>query len=320
MQLNSGEFADATQKGEEARSLAIAAALAREVGEASALIGLAAHMQGRWRELFRSEFVDWVRRSPHAASNVFDGHLCLAEFCLCKADGHEDMAGAARKLLAIAEEAGSIPGRALASLILGEAELFSGRLESAEALLTSADRLSAESGAAFGQALAVHRLGEIALARGQKWRVNRLLQKGARLAEATWLTPHASTRFQALAVEAAASPSQAQEAIRQGDRLLDSRSACQPCSMGSRVASAIALAEAGELDEANRRINDAERLAGMWQGGPWGAAVWEARGVHRQAQGDGEQASALYREAASRYAELGRPRDRERCLPRAQAV
>ncbi|RVC56976.1 hypothetical protein EN779_23055 [Mesorhizobium sp. M4B.F.Ca.ET.088.02.2.1] len=58
----------------------------------------------------------------------------------------------------------------------------------------------------------------------------------------------------------------------------------------------------------------------MWQGGPWVAAVWEARGVHRQARGESDQASALLREAAARYAELGRPRDQERCLARAQAV
>jgi DNA-binding SARP family transcriptional activator len=322
IQLNSSDFADAGRIGEEARSLAIAAELAREVGEASALVGLAAHMQGRWQELFRSEFIDWVRRAPKFASNVFDGHLCLAEFCLCKAGGHEDMANAARNLLAVAEDAGSVPGRVLASLILGEAELFSGRLASAEELLTSADRLCADAGAgaASGQALALHRLGEIALARGQKWRAYRILHKGFRLAEAAWLAPHLLIRFQALAVEAAANRVQAREAIRQGDRWLAERNTCQPCSMGFRVASSIALAEAGELDQARQRIDEAERLAGVWQGGPWVAAVWEARGVYRHAQGDDGQASALFREAAARYAELGRPRDQERCVMRTRTI
>ncbi|MET3520330.1 AfsR/SARP family transcriptional regulator [Mesorhizobium abyssinicae] len=320
IQLNSGDFGDAGQKGAEARTLAIAAELGREVGEASALIGLAAHMQGQWQELFQSEFVDWVRGAPSVASNVFDGHLCLAEFCLYRAGGHEHMAKAARELLGIAEAAGSVPGRVLASLILGEAELFSGRLTAAEELLTSAAQLSAAARAPFGEALALHRLGEIALARGQKWRAGRLLQKGLRLAESTWLAPHLLIRFQALAVEAAATQSQAMEAIRQGDGRLAEKCTCQPCSMGFRVASSIALAEAGELDQASRRIDEAERLAGMWQGGPWVAAVWEARGAHRQARGESDQASALLREAAARYAELGRPRDQERCLARAQAV
>jgi hypothetical protein len=58
----------------------------------------------------------------------------------------------------------------------------------------------------------------------------------------------------------------------------------------------------------------------MRQGGPWIAAVWEARGVHRQAQGDVAQASALFQEAASRYAELGRAQGRARCLSRAQRL
>lgn len=320
IQLNSGDFGDAGRKGAEARTLAIAADLGREVGEASALIGLAAHMQGQWQELFQSEFVDWVRGSASVASNVFDGHLCLAEFCLYRAGGHDQMAKAARNLLDIAEDAGSVPGRVLASLILGEAELFSGRLATAEELLTSAGQLSLEAGSFSGQALALHRLGEIALARGQKWRARRFLDRGLRVAGSTWLAPHMLIRFEALAVEAAATQSQAMEAIRQGDRRLAERCTCQPCSMGFRMASSIALAEAGELEQASRRIDEAERLAGIWQGGPWVAAIWEARGVHRHARGENEQASALFREAAARYAELGRPRDQERCLARTQAA
>ncbi|TIW69981.1 MAG: hypothetical protein E5V58_24270, partial [Mesorhizobium sp.] len=60
------------------------------------------------------------------------------------------MAKAARELLGIAEAAGSVPGRVLASLILGEAELFSGRLTAAAELLTSAAQLSAAARAPFG--------------------------------------------------------------------------------------------------------------------------------------------------------------------------
>ncbi len=90
--------------------------------------------------------------------------------------------------------------------------------------------------------------------------------------------------------------------------------------MQNRVASSTALTEAGELDQASRRLDETERLAGMWNGGPWVAAVWEGRAVHRRAQGSAEQASALFREAATRYAELGRPRDEERCLAQAALV
>jgi DNA-binding SARP family transcriptional activator len=318
--LNSSAFAKAEQNAGDARKLALEAGLAREVGEASALFGLAAHMQGRWQELFKSEFVTWVRAAPPFVSNIFDGHLCLAEFCLCGASGHQAIAGASRELLAVAEDAGSAPGRALATLVLGEVELFSGRLDAAEQLLTSADQLHAEVGAPAGRVLSLQRLAEVALARGQKWRAGRLAQMGLKIAEPTWLAPHLLIRMQGVAVEAAGNADEAADAIEIGDRWLAHGNMCQPCSMAFRVASSIALAEAGEVDQAGRRISEAERLAGMWQGGPWVAAVWEARGVHRQAQGDLAQASALFQEAASRYAELGRSQDQARCLSRAQRV
>ena len=94
--LNSGEFAKADPAGREARTLAIQANLGREVGEASALVGLAAHMQGKWPDIFRTEFVESVRAGAFVTTCVFDGHLCLAEFCLCGAGGHESVAGSAR--------------------------------------------------------------------------------------------------------------------------------------------------------------------------------------------------------------------------------
>ena len=82
------------------------------------------------------------------------------------------------------------------------------------------------------------------------------------------------------------------------------------------AASVIALVEAGQLQEVDRRLADAERIAGMWHGGPWAAALWEARGVQRRAQGHEVRALAAFDEAASRYGELGRPRDAARCLAR----
>jgi hypothetical protein len=86
--------------------------------------------------------------------------------------------------------------------------------------------------------------------------------------------------------------------------------------MGFRAAAAIALAEAGELEQVGRRLDEAERLAGMWNGGPWVAALWEARGVQRRAQGSEERALVAFSEAAERFGELGRPLDQARCRGR----
>ncbi len=312
--LHSGELAKAEQIARETRGLALGAGLAREMGEATALLGMVAHMQGRWRDLFRSEFIEWVRKEPAFVSNIFDGHLCLAEFCIASKEGHEQMGAAAHELLAVAERAGSIAGRGLATLILGEASLFSGRLDDAERLLAGAGQLHDEVGGAAGQVMVIERVAQLALARGQKSQAGRLVEKGSAVAKTSWLAPHLVIRIHALAVEAASSPEQALDAILEGDRAL--AGACQPCTIGYRAAAAIALAEMGEVDQVSRRLDEAEHLAGMWNGGPWVAAIWEARGVFRRAQGNADRAAALFAEAAARYAELGRPLDQARCAAR----
>jgi DNA-binding SARP family transcriptional activator len=313
--LQSGEFDKASEIARQTRDLALAADLAREVGEASALLGLAAKMQDQWSELFRSEFIEWVRAKPAFVQHVFDGHLCLSEFCLCSASGHAQVAESARELLAVAEHAESSAGKGLGCLLLGEVALFSGNLHEAEKRLMEAERLHLEADAVAGRVLAIERLAEIALERGQKWRANRLIQRGLADAEKSWLAPHLLMRMQALAVRAATTPEQVAAEILAGDRLMIN-GACQPCSMALRTASAIALVEAGELEQVDRRLNDAERIAGMWHGGPWAAALWEARGVQRRAQKNELRALAAFDEAATRYEDLGRPRDQARCLAR----
>ncbi len=310
--LNTGDFEEAERTAEEARTIAIDSSLGREIGEASALLGIVANMRGRWKELFRAEFVASVRRSPEIAAFVFDAHLCLAEFCLCSPGGHEDIVGYARELRDVAEESGSVQGRALAELLLGEADLFSDRLELADEHLNVAASLHEQAHAPSGQVIALQRLAESAVAKGQRWRAGRLLQRGLRLAEASPLAPHLVVRMHGGLVEAARD-AVAIDAVKRGDSALAGRVVCPPCSMGFRIAAAIALARAGRVDHAQKRLDEAERLAGMWPGGPWHAAVWEARGVLRHAQGDEEQAAALFREAAERFGGVGRPRDEARC-------
>ena len=71
LHLHSGDFDKARAVGEETRALAMAAGLAREVGEASALMGLCAMMQGRWKEVFQSEFIAWAQIAASAALQAF---------------------------------------------------------------------------------------------------------------------------------------------------------------------------------------------------------------------------------------------------------
>lgn len=313
--LQSGQFDKAAAMAQETRAQALEAGLGREVGEAGAVLGLTAHMQGRWPNLFRDEFTEWVKSRSEFVSAVFDGHLCLAEFCLCDAKGHGAMAESARELLAAAEDTKSVAGKALACLILGEIARCAGDLDEAEKLLTEAERLHVEVNALSGRVLVLERLAEIAFARGQKWQAGRLVKRALADAPQSWLSNHLLLRLQALAVRAATTEDEVADAILTGDRLL-TPGACQPCSMALRTASAIALAEAGDLEQVDRRLMEAERIGGMWQGGPWAAALWEARGVQRQAQANRMRAMAAFAEAAARYEDLGRPIDQARCLDR----
>ncbi len=320
LHLHSGEFDKARAVAEETRALAMAAGLVREVGEASALMGLCAQMQGRWKDVFQTEFIAWVRKTPDKVSQVFDGHLCLAEFCLCNANGHHEIGLAARELLSVAEGAGSLAGRGLASMILGEVALFSGQIGEAERLLTEAEALLAKADASSGRVLAIERLAELALSRGRNWQARRLIARAEGIAATSWLSPHLLIRLKGLSVRAATSRETALEIIQDGDRLLSHQShGCQPCSMGFRVASATALATMGEVDQVGRRLDEAERIAGMWHGGPWAAAVWEARGAQRRAEGNSTRAMSAFEEAASRYAALGRPTDEARCRAEIEA-
>ncbi len=314
LHFHSGDFDKATTIAEETRRLALSANLVREVGEASALFGLCAHMQGRWKEVFKAEFIEWARQQPDKVSQIIDGHLCLAEFCLCNAKGHHEIGSSARELLSVAEGAGSFAGRGLAMLILGEAALFSGHLGEAERYLREADSLLETASAASGRAIALERLAEVALAKGQKWQARRLIQRAVAVAERSWLSPHLAIRLQGLKVRAASNRDDAMLAIHEGDRLLaDQRHGCQPCSMGFRIAAAIAMAAMTDLPQVDRRLEEAERIADMWHGGPWVAAIWEARGVQRRAERNSARAALAFEEAASRYAALGRPADEARC-------
>lgn len=307
---NRKDLAEAERNAAEARELALDSGLGRELGEASALLGLVAHAQGRWQATFRDQFTDSVRQSPELAEFVFDAHLCFAEFSLYGPQGHQQMVPFASELLAIAEEAGSVRGRAIASLMLGEVELLSGRLEEAERELNRASRLNEAARSASGESLSLERLAEAALARGQKTRARRLLGKAARLADASALVSHLTVRVLGTRIQAA---DRVMALVEEAESTLAGREVCEPCSMGFRVAAAVASARAGDVARAKRHLDDAERIAGMWQGGPWSAAVWEARGELRLAEGEPAQAAALFKEAANGFAAVGRTLDEQRC-------
>jgi tetratricopeptide (TPR) repeat protein len=286
--------------------------LAREMGEACSLLAVTALAQGRWRERFRSDFEEAIRLAPSEANSMFDAHLCLAETGIDGADSGA-LAVQARELLSAAERAGSLRGRAVASLLVGESELLSGRAAESRQWLTDAAELFGQAAAPSGRAFAIVRLAESAIALGKWSEAARLLTEARDLAERSELAPHLVVRVFAASLAAAARPDRQRVVLEEAERRLRPAEVCGPCSIRFRVAAAIAYARAGELVKAHRCLADAESLVGMWQGGPWRAATWEARAFVRGAEGDRVQASALFREAATLFADAGRAIDERRC-------
>jgi DNA-binding SARP family transcriptional activator len=310
---NRQELAEAERSARDAWRLAIDADLPLEVGEASALLALTAFATGRWKAVFREEFRNAVVQTPVLAPVVLEANLCFAEFALDSGDGHEQLAPFAHELFAIAEQAGSVHGRALATLLLGEIELYSGRLDSAEGNIARSAELHDGPGARSGKTLAMTRLAETALARGHRTKATRLLRSARTLAMDAPLVGHLLTRVYAAMVRAAAKPDAALRVVEKGEKALADREVCQPCSLGFHVAATHACAAAGDLVRAHGHLNEANRISGMWQTGPIVAAVWEARGAIRRAEGDDAQAAALFREAADVFAGVGRTIDEARC-------
>jgi DNA-binding SARP family transcriptional activator/predicted negative regulator of RcsB-dependent stress response len=303
---NRMELDGARRSAEEARAIAIDERLEPELGEASGLLGMVGNAQGRWQELFRDEFAQTLEQTPSMAGSVFDAHLCLAEFAL-NAASCDEISAFAEELLAVAEQRSSERGEALALLMLGEAELFAGRLAEAEGHLSRSAELHGRTGAVSGRALAIERLAEVALAHAHgRTRAAALLREARSLADDSPLSSHLLVRVYGAMVQQPREANRAASVAEWAGGQLAGADVCQPCSMGYLVAASTARARIGDTAGGRRHLEQAERVAGMWQGGSWHAAVWEARGHLRLAEGDPGQAKALFRVAAEGFAASGR--------------
>ena len=310
---NQRDLDSAEQLADQARELSTKHHLGRELGEASALLGMVAFARGHWAERFRQEFVEALRLGFDQASFVMDAQLCLVEASLTAAES-EPTTRLARELLPLALDAGSQPGEALMSLVIGESELFSGRLDESNEWLSRAAGLYQDMNWDSGRAAALVRLADAARARNRSEEASRYLATARPLAERSELVSHLLVRVFAGMVEGADQPEVRHRILGEADEVLRPNEFCGPCSIGFRVAVSIACARSGELARSRQELAHAERIAGMWQGGPWQAAVWEARAALRLAEGDPTQAAALLREAAKLFAESGRPLDDARCM------
>ncbi len=317
--MNRGELPEAERAAEEARAIAMDASLGRELGEAATILAKVAMSQGRWRDRFADELAESMRMRADMEPIVYDAHLCLAEYYLNGPDGHDTAAEFAREMMQIAEEAGSATGAALALLMLGEAELLAGDAIEAEEHLKGAAEANDRAGCISGSALARQRLAEAAVRSGRRYDADRLLGRARSLALRSDLVTHLLVRVFGTMIQAAADAKRALTVLRVAEQELSPMRPCEPCSMGYLTSAATAT-RAGDLDRARSFLAEAERIAGMWQGGLWSGAVWEARGNLRQAEGDDERARAMFREAAEEFARGGNRSDAARCLEAAAGL
>lgn len=318
--MNRHDIVKAERAAAEARAIALDSGLGRELGEAAVILAKVAMAQGRWREQFAEELAESMRMRADMEPIVYDAHLCLAEYYLTGPEGYDAVAKFAREMMRIAEGAGSATGGALALLMLGEAELLAGRLVEAEEHLKEAAQANDREGCISGAALARQRLAEAAVTRGRKYEGRRLLSRARSLAYRSDIVSHLLVRVFGTMIQAAADPKKATAVLREAERELAQMETCEPCSMGYLTSAATASARAGKLARARSFIAEAERIAGMWQGGPWTGAVWEARGDLRQAEGEDALARAMFREAADAFARAGSQSDAARCRGAAAGV
>jgi tetratricopeptide (TPR) repeat protein len=151
------------------------------------------------------------------------------------------------------------------------------------------------------------------VSRGRRYEANRLLARARALANRSDIVSHLLVRVFGTMIQAS-TPERSMAVLREAERTLSQMRSCEPCSMGYLTTAATTSARSGDLERSRAFLSEAERISGMWQAGPWIGAVWEARGVLREAEGDEEQARAMFREAAEAFERAGNSADAGRCL------
>jgi DNA-binding SARP family transcriptional activator len=321
MRLHMGEMAEAERLAREARQIALDGDLGDELGDAATLLALVSFRTPRWWDSFRDEFEASLSQSNDLAVAILDSNLCFAEYYLTGTDDVDAAESYARDLLTRADQAGSAPGRAVARVMIGETHLIRGRFEDARAELRRASDESRRASAPSALSLSTEHLARAEIALGHHRGAVGLLTRARPSAERSALRSHLVVRLWGVQIEAATDPSHAKRVVDKAERTLaDASRVCEPCSLHYRVQAASALARGGELTRARRLLDSAERVAGMWPGGPSGATVWEARAAIRQAEGHTAQAAALLLEAADEFDRANRAVDAKRCRAAAGAL
>jgi DNA-binding SARP family transcriptional activator len=315
-----GDPGEARRIALRAREASLAAGLDRQARSAVAVEVMVAHSTGDWPEAVR-DGLDTSVLSPDLADTLFDGHFCVSEFALTSGEPIDDIQAVAEELHASAVRSGARRARVFAATVLGEVALIGGRTDEAAEHLREAVRLSREIGAYSAEALATVRLAEAAQAAGEAAEVEALLADGLVLSRWSPMSGHLLPLGLAALLRATTEPELAARRLDEADAYLrDDELVCAYCGMAYRVAATIAAARAGRLEQAAMLLAGAEATSALWSGGPWPAALEEARGEIAWASGDRSQAEERFQVAREAFLAGGRRFDADRVGTRLSAL
>jgi len=202
---------------------------------------------------------------------------------------------------------------AFATALRGETYLLNGDLAAADSELQEAVDLHRDIGSAAGEAHSLQRLAEVKLALGDRAGANRLLHKALPLARFSSISMHLLQRVFGTMIVAAGDAEAARTVVDRAEAAIGFPDQCAFCSVMLAVPAAIACADVGDIQDAERHLQAAEKSAVMWEGTAWRAALLEARAHLSFAQGRERDSARLLSEAAELFEESSQPLDAARC-------
>ena len=315
-----GDAEAAAAKADEAHRLAV------ELGDPGAILdatwaqALASHARGelpaRLREYLRS-----THELPELATRVFDGQLCVTERMLYGGLPNDEIIAFADALAAEAKRLGAVRGHAFALTLRGEAGLLAGRLDDADRDFAAGARLHGRIGAVAGEALSLMGRAQVAVYRGRPEHATPFLADALLMARESEVGHHTLDRIYGTMVSAAADPSEGLRLVREAEAAIRGPAeTCPTCRIAFSVPAAIAAAQAGDGERAQRYAQDCRTAIDLIALPPaWSAAVEEVRGWLARAEARRDDARAHFRVAADGFHAWGQPLDARRCAELAAA-
>ena len=237
----------------------------------------------------------------------------MAEFLLYGRTDYQEVIEFAASLREAGERTDSHRAVAFAATVAGEAALLSGDLDTASEQLIEGIDLHHRIGANAGEALSVQRLAEVHIERGEHDEALRLLDLALPLARWSPLAHHLVQRIYGTMIRATTDPDAARLMVDQAAEAIGPSDSCIFCTVMIAVPSAVACADAGDVESALGHLTMAEMSAMAWQGTAWPGALAEAKAHIAAAEGRHDDANALLEEAADLFTRAGQPLDVSRC-------